>query len=85
MSQIIEIIVNDLKFKDIKSDEHYVLLNSKLKEMKKKINKIKKPKVKKQKQSKSKSKFISKYQERIESIRESDETTNMNKKVQQKN
>ena len=82
--QIIEIIVNDLKFKDKKSDEHYVLLNSKLKEMKKKINKIKKPKVKKQKQSKSKSKFISKYRERIESIRESDETTNMNKKIYEK-
>ena len=41
--QIIEIIVNDLKFKDKKTDEHYVLLNAKLKEAKKKIKAIKKP------------------------------------------
>lgn len=33
--QIIEIIVNDLRFKDKKTDEHYVLLNAKLKEARK--------------------------------------------------
>lgn len=82
--QIVEIIVNDLKFKDKKTDEHYIWLNSKLKEMKKKYKKPKKIKKKKQKKIKSKSKFISKYQDRIESIRESDETTNMNKKIYEK-
>lgn len=82
--QIVEIIVNDLKFKDKKTDEHYVWLNSKLKEVKKKYKNVKKPKAKKQKKVKSKSKFISKYQDRIESIRESDETTNINKRIYEK-
>jgi len=82
--QIIEIIVNDLKFKDKKTDEHYVWLNSKLKEIKKKYAKVKKPQVKKTKKTKSKSKFINKYQDRIDSIRESDETTSMNKKIYEK-
>lgn len=82
--QIIEIIVNDLKFKDKKTDEHYVWLNSKLKEVKKKYKNVNKPKSKKQKRTKSKSKFINKYQDRIESIRESDDTTTMNKKIYEK-
>ena len=37
-----------------------------------------------QKRIRTKSKFINKYQDRIESIRESDETTNMNKKIYEK-
>lgn len=82
--QIVEIIVNDLRFKDKKTDEHYVWLNSKLKEVKKKYKNKKKPKAKKQKRVRSKSKFINKYQDRIESIRESDETTNMNKRIYEK-
>lgn len=81
--QIVEIIVNDLKFKDKKTDEHYVWLNSKLKEVKKKYKSKKKPKNKKQR-VRTKSKFINKYQDRIESIRESDETTNMNKRIYEK-
>ena len=82
--QIVEIIVNDLKFKDKKTDEQYVLLNAKLKEAKKKNKFVKKPKNKKTKKVKSKSKFSSKYQDRIASIRESDETTNINKKIYEK-
>lgn len=82
--QIVEIIVNDLKFKDKKTDEHYIWLNSKLKEMKKKYKSKKKPKAKKHKKQRTKSKFINKYQDRIDSIRESDETTNMNKKMYEK-
>lgn len=82
--QIIEIIVNDLKVKDKQTDEHYVWLNTKLKEAKKKVKKVKKPKNNKPKKVKSKSKFINKYQDRIESIRESDETTSMNKKIYEK-
>lgn len=82
--QIIEIIVNDLKFKDKKTDEQYVLLNAKLKESKKEL----KPKQKKIKQKKprarSKSKFSSKYQDRIESIRDSEETTKTNKRIYEK-
>lgn len=82
--QIVEIIVNDLKFKDKKTDEHYIWLNSKLKEMKKKYKSKKKPKAKKHKRQRTKSKFINKYQDRIDSIRESDEITNMNKKRYEK-
>lgn len=82
--QIIEIIVNDLKFKDKKTDEHYVLLNAKLKEIKKKSKHIKKAKKKKEKVVKGKSKFSSKYQDRIESIRESEKTTDMNRKIHEK-
>lgn len=82
--QIIEIIVNDLKFKDKKTDEQYVLLNAKLKESKKEL----KPKQKKIKQKKprarSKSKFSSKYQDRIESIRDSEETAKTNKRIYEK-
>ena len=80
--QIIEIIVNDLRFKDKKTDEQYVLLNAKLKESKKKYKKAKKPK--REKVVRGKSKFSSKYQERIESIRESEQTTTRNKKIYEK-
>ncbi len=82
--QIVDIIVSDLKFKDKKTDEQYVLLNGKLKEAKKKAKSIKKPKRAKQKRIKAKSKFSSKYSDRIESIRESEQTTNMNKKIYEK-
>lgn len=82
--QIIEVIVNDLKFKDKKTDEQYVLLNAKLKETKKKIKPMKKTKHKKEKRVKTKSKFSSKYQDRIESIRESEQTTYTNKKLYEK-
>lgn len=82
--QIIEIIVNDLKFKDKKTDEQFVLLNAKLKEIKKKLKAGKKPKQKKERVIRGKSKFSSKYQDRIASIRDSEETTNANKKIYEK-
>lgn len=82
--QIVEIIVNDLKFKDKKTDEHYIWLNSKLREMKKKYKSKKKLKTRKRKRPRTKSKFINKYQDRIDSIRESDEITSMNKKIYEK-
>ena len=81
---IIEIICEDLKFKDMQNNPKYVRMNSKLKannEVRKEKNKEKK-KVKKQekKQNKKarrldtrpKSKFSSKYNERIKSIKTSD-------------
>lgn len=84
--QIVEIIINDLKFKDKKTDEHYVLLNAKLKETKKinKNKKVKKPKQPREKRIRTKSKFSNKYRDRIESIRESERTTDMNKKIYEK-
>ena len=48
--QIVEIIVNDMKFKDKKGDEKFILLNSKLKEAKKKSKNIRKSKYRKTKQ-----------------------------------
>ena len=82
--QIIEIIVNDLKFKDKKTDKQYVLLNSKLKEIKKKIKTNRKPKNQKPKRVRGKSKFSNKYQDRIASIRESEQTATINKKIHEK-
>ncbi len=82
--QIVEIILNDMKFKDKKNDEQYVLLNAKLKENKKKNKPIKKQKNKKVKREKAKSKFSAKYRDRIESIKESEQTTNINKKIHER-
>ena len=84
--QIIELIFNDLKFKDKKKNEQFVLLNAKLKEAKKKLKGKKKKenpnKIKKAKHTRrAKSKFSNKYQDRIASIRESDQTTDANKRL----
>ena len=86
--EIINLICNELKYKDKQSDEQYILLNSKLKEQKskdKKQLKNKKPvkKTKKIKGRKKKSKFVSKYRERIESIQNSEETRKQNIKLQE--
>ena len=80
-SAVIELICNDLKFKDMQNDTQYVLLNSKLKEQKKKEKNYAHEKNKKKKQLKKqetkprftkKSKFQEKYKERIKSIQNSD-------------
>ena len=69
---IIELICEDLKFRDKQNDPQYLILRQKLKY--KKIKSDKKPKWKKQRLNKrGKSKFYSKYEERILSIKESDE------------
>jgi len=80
--QIVEIIFNDLKFKDKNKDSKYVLLKSKIKKAKKKAKGKRKPKpaIVKKNRARSKSKFSSKYSERIESIRESEQTATTNKK-----
>lgn len=75
---IIQIICDDLKFKDKQNDPQYVMLNSRLKQEKKRkknarpifdINKKKRI----NKHEKRTSKFNEKYKERIESIKTSDE------------
>ena len=83
---IIEIICDDLKFKDMQNNPQYVKMNTKLKEnneAKKEKNKEKKKNKKQEnKQNKKakrldtrpKSKFSTKYDERIKSIKESDIT-----------
>ena len=81
-ASIIELICEDLKFKDMQNNPEYMILNNRLKFKKKKINKERKS-IKNEGSNKSsnfkddkgdkKSKFFDKYQERIKSIRESEE------------
>ena len=79
-SSIIELVVEDMKFRDMENDSRFVMLNSRLKDTKKKIKEtttdVKKEKTKK---SKGVSKFVSKYQERIDSIRYSDDVVKRKK------
>ena len=70
---IIELVCEDLKFKDKQNDLKYMLLNDRLKSSKKHNKKIQKNRIKQaKKRPQGKSKFFSKYQDRIESIQESD-------------
>ena len=80
-ASIIELICDDLKFKDMQNDTQYMLLNDKLKNSKKlikqdskKAKKEKKENTKNEKTKKKakKSKFYKKYQERIASIQEAE-------------
>ena len=83
---LIKIICDDLKFKDRQNEPEYLMMNSKLqkdKEIKKEMirqNKNKKDGGKKPK-NKSKSKFASKYSDRIESIKHADEKAEKRKKA----
>lgn len=78
-----------MKFRDMENDSRYIMLNSKLKDTKKKI----KSTMPKQKISKSRhiknektSKFAEKYQDRIASIKQSDKKTQIKRdeKIKQK-
>lgn len=86
--QIIELICNELKYKDKQDDEQYILLNSKLKEQQKLSKKERKSaKLPRQKEkilkNRKRSKFREKYSDRIESIQNSDETRKENRKLQE--
>ena len=79
-SSIIELVCEDMKFRDMQNDAQYMMLNSRLKNTKKKLKTEKAPKNNKiinknnkNNKIRTKSKFAEKYQERIISIRESDE------------
>ncbi len=80
---IIEIICDDLKFKDNQNDPKYVMMNAKLK-FEKKMNHIPKTKKhvklpdKKHMQGKQ-SKFVQQYGDRIQSIKNTDENIKRNK------
>lgn len=90
-SSVMELICNDLKFRDKESTPQYVLVNSileeELKREKKETAKIQKQKKKnkklKNKNIKRKSKFNNKYRERIESIQTTTEKKNENQKLYQ--
>ena len=74
-ASIIELICEDLKFRDMQNNPEYMYLNNTLKHKKKKIKEKKNHKVGKLSRINydKKSKFFDKYKERITSIKESDE------------
>ena len=90
---VIELICDDLRFKNEQNDPKYVMLHTKLRE-EKKINKEKKKNLKKQNKNnkiketkkvpekKSTSKFSSKYKDRIQSIQESEFKREQNIRLQ---
>lgn len=82
---IIELICNELKFRDQQNDDKYLLLNSKLKEAKKnnKTRKQRKKITRKPRKRGKTSKFVSKYSERIEAIKQSDEIRKQNIKLEE--
>ena len=92
-STIIELICDDLKFKDKQNDTQYVLLNSRLKNQKKKekahthtkkVEKnVAKREEKRQDKTIHKSKFSEKYKDRVKAIRQSEQTTMRNRKMMQ--
>ena len=92
-SSIIELICDDLRYQDKQNDPQYLILSNKLRE-EKRINKIKKKKEKKDKKIrngkkdekvlKSKSKFSTKYSDRIASIREADKKAEAKSKQREK-
>lgn len=90
-SSIMELICNDLKFRDKESTPEYLLINSvlegELKREKKVSAKIRKQKKKLEKKNKKgkkrKSKFKNKYSERIEAIQTTTEKKDENQKLYQ--
>ena len=60
-----ELICDDMKFRDMQNDTQYMMLDSRIKDTNKKLKKNKK------KKEKHSSKFFEKYNERIVSIQES--------------
>ena len=82
---VIQVICDDLKYKDKQNDPEYVMMNSKLK-ADKAINK-RKNRMNKSKENKGKrervgnSKFATKYQERIKSIKDTNKNIEKKKKV----
>jgi len=90
-STIIELICDDLKYKDKQNDTQYVLLNSRLQNQKKKEKvhtsakktqkNIAKKVEKKKDRAWQKSKFSEKYKDRVKAIRESEQTTAQNRRM----
>ena len=83
---MIELICDDLKFKDKQNEPEYIMMDSKLKadkaikrQMKKSVKK--KSEDVKNKKKNSKSKFSAKYSERIDSIKYADERAQRRKKA----
>ena len=86
---VIQIICDDLKYMDKHNEPEYVMMNSKLK-ADREINKQKKKTSKNKAKGKTQkrignSKFASKYQERIKSIKDSNKNTQANRKKAEQN
>ena len=91
---VIELVCDDMKFKNKQNDPKFVMLNTKLREEKQKIRREKKAKkmAKKPERIKEKrkqkntrrmaSKFSSKYRDRIKSIQESDNKINQDRNIE---
>ena len=71
-TSIMQLICDDLKFRDMQNDAQYILLDSKIKDANKKIKTKKKKNKKVTKNKRAGSKFLEKYNDRIVSIRESE-------------
>ena len=92
-STIIELICDDLKYKDKQNDTQYVLLNSRLQNQKKKEKvhtsakktqkHIERKAEKKNDRTLHKSKFSEKYKDRVKAIRQSEQTTAKNRQMAQ--
>ena len=91
-SSVIELICDDLKYKDKQNDAEYVMLNSKVKAQKRKEKRNKHIKLKDKRNKRKmeekykpkfrkKSKFQEKYKERIKSIQTSEEAKEQNRKI----
>lgn len=86
---IIQLVCDELKFRDMQNDSKFVLINSKLKERKKENKKIQKAKPKEHKKSFErnpnlpKSKFNTKYQDRVESIKNSRKNTKLKRDIKE--
>lgn len=83
---IIDVIVSEVKYKDKPKDEQFVFLNEKLKETNKKARARKKESIQRRRLPKTglKSKFSTKYKERILSIQESGDVAARNKRKQER-
>lgn len=72
-TSIIQLICDDLNFRDMKNDAQFIMLDNKMKDANKKLKKNKTKKSKKNSNKKrGESKFYEKYNDRIESIRDSE-------------
>lgn len=71
-TSIIQLICDDLRFRDMQNDAQFIMLDNKIKDTKKKMKTNKKKSSKKKNEKKrSNSKFYAKYNDRIQSIQES--------------
>lgn len=71
-TSIIQLICDDLKFRDMQNDAQFIMLDAKIKDTKKKLKKNKSKKIRKKTNTKHlNSKFFEKYNDRIQSIQES--------------